>query len=162
MIMRELYDPMPGLVGDQYGNYVVQHVMQYGERHDRARVMEIVLPELEQFSMQKCASNVVEKCLTHGTNEWRRAVLESLMLGKRNGESMLSILIRDQYGNYVIRKSYSLDAVFLILTVGARKIVGGDQSIRVHVPGRLPRARDRQSQTTQLWQAISFDREEDE
>ena len=96
---------MPGLIGDAFGNYVVQHVVVHGEAHDKQKVFDLVIRGLEGYSKHKFASNVVEQCLTHASDAWRREVVNIIIQGnRREGEGMLIGCIRDNYGNYVIRK----------------------------------------------------------
>lgn len=61
------------LAQDQYGNYVIQHVLEHGGPEERLLVVQKIAPEIVQMSMHKFASNVVERCLTHCTTEERQA-----------------------------------------------------------------------------------------
>ncbi|GAM86073.1 hypothetical protein ANO11243_040830 [Dothideomycetidae sp. 11243] len=107
VIMAELHEHMTSLVTDQYGNYVVQHVVQHGKDRDRKIVLSIVSDGLDIFSKHKFASNVVETCLAYGGADFRRLVLDRFIAGnKRAHESLLLGLIKDNFGNYVIRKSF--------------------------------------------------------
>lgn len=107
-ILAELHDSMQkGMIGDSYGNYVVQHVVENGPEPDRQHVLTIVLSDLEGYSKHKFASNVVEKCIQHSTDTWRRRVVEILTTidpRRAEGEGVLIGLIKDSYGNYVIRE----------------------------------------------------------
>ncbi|KAH0144140.1 putative Pumilio like protein, partial [Aureobasidium melanogenum] len=108
-ILAELHDCMSTLIGDSFGNYVAQHVVEYGFPPDRQRVLELVLKGLEGYSKHKFASNVVEKCLTHSEETWKHDVIGVIVRNNnREGESMLLGLIRDNYGNYVIQKLLDL------------------------------------------------------
>ena len=109
-IMAELMDGMQSMISDQYGNYVVQHVVEHDEHEGRRRVLNIVGKTLEAYSKHKFASNVVEKCLEKADDGWRRDVVFSLANGnprRGEGEGVLVGLIKDNFGNYVIRKSLS-------------------------------------------------------
>lgn len=122
-IMEELHTGMSNLIIDQFGNYVVQHVVQHGKDEDRQVVLDIVSANLEQFSKHKFASNVVEKCLSHGGVDFQKVVLERLLSGnKRHPESTVLAMIKDSYGNYVIRE-YSTDPYkWPTLTISCREI----------------------------------------
>jgi len=105
IIMNELQEGIAGLIGDQYGNYVVQHVVQHGSREEKQKVIDIVSNSFETFSKHKFASNVVEKCLLFGGDDFKKTVLgKMLTASNRQPESMTLTMVRDQYGNYVIRK----------------------------------------------------------
>lgn len=106
-IMAELHHSFSLLITDQFGNYVAQHVIQNGNRKDQARVIQLVISQLLTLSKHKFASNVVEKCIEFGTDEQRSAIREQLMGIGSDGTSALQQMIRDQYGNYVIRECTS-------------------------------------------------------
>lgn len=68
------------LLDDQYGNYVIQHVLQYGRHADREQILHFVLENgLLSLSRQKFASNVVEKLLKYGTDSQRKAVVREML-----------------------------------------------------------------------------------
>lgn len=107
MIMEELMDCIDSLISDQYGNYVVQHVVQHDEGRGKNLVLDIVGRGLEAYSKHKFASNVVEKCLEKSNDDWRRQVVYALASGhpqRAEGEGVFVSMIKDSYGNYVIRK----------------------------------------------------------
>jgi len=68
------------LLGDQYGNYVIQHVLQFGRTSDRDSILHIIVDTgLLGLARQKFASNVVEKLLKHGNGSHRRAVAREML-----------------------------------------------------------------------------------
>jgi hypothetical protein len=103
------------LLDDQYGNYVIQHVLQFGRVQDRDIILDMVAENgLLKLSRQKFASNVVEKLLKYGNGEQRRAVVrEMLRLVDENtsefvndgcpGTSVVLLMVRDAYANYVVQ-----------------------------------------------------------
>lgn len=108
-IMNELHSSSQILITDQYGNYVAQHVIQNGKTEDRDKIIQLVMAQLLTLSKHKFASNVVEKCIEHGTPEQRTAIRVQLTTVGNDGTSPLQLMMRDQYGNYVIRKSRSFN-----------------------------------------------------
>ena len=92
------------LITDQYGNYVTQHVIQHGKPEDRAKIIKIITAQLLTLSKHKFASNVVEKSIQFGTDEQRGAIVAQLTAIHSDGTSPLQLMMKDQYGNYVIRK----------------------------------------------------------
>lgn len=104
-IMKELDTCTHILITDQYGNYVAQHVIERGTPHDSSRFIDLVLKQVLTYSKHKFASNVVEKCFVKGTPAQRTDVRQQLTAPGSDGTSPLLQLARDQYGNYVIRKS---------------------------------------------------------
>lgn len=68
------------LLDDQYGNYVIQHVLQYGRNSDRESILNIVVEGgLLSLSKQKFASNVVEKLLKYGSPGQRNAIVREML-----------------------------------------------------------------------------------
>jgi mRNA-binding protein PUF3 len=116
-VFAELHVEGAKLVADQYGNYVTQHMLEYGNAEDRAKVIASVKGQLLTFSKHKFASNVVEKCMQYGTDDQARDImLTTLEKINAQGENMIPTLIRDQFGNYVIRKSFRFTLFGLLLT----------------------------------------------
>jgi hypothetical protein len=130
--LAELTRDVHRLVQDQYGNYVVQHVIQHGRRayaEQRAVFLQAVRGQLLAYSTHKFASNVVEKCLQFGTAQERRAIIAQ-MLGHVDANDVpivdspavatppesdagvppgsatapLHIMMKDPYANYVVQK----------------------------------------------------------
>jgi pumilio RNA-binding family len=68
-VLNEIRKCHRKLLDDQYGNYVIQHVLQYGRVVDRDAILSIVVDSgLLGLSRQKFASNVVEKLLKYGND----------------------------------------------------------------------------------------------
>lgn len=111
IITRELLQGINNMIGDQYGNYVVQHVVRYCTGEGKRNVMDIVGANLEMYSKHKFASNVVEKCLQFSDDEWRRKVVNTIAHAnprRGEGDGVFVGMIKDLYGNYVIRTSSAL------------------------------------------------------
>jgi mRNA-binding protein PUF3 len=104
-ILGELHACTSNLIPDQFGNYVIQHVIENGDEKDRTRMIDIVMGQLLAYSKHKFASNVVEKSIEFGAEHERVHIITTLTSANDRGESPLLGLMRDQYGNYVIRKS---------------------------------------------------------
>ncbi|KAF8245074.1 ARM repeat-containing protein [Wilcoxina mikolae CBS 423.85] len=107
-ILKELHACTFALVQDQYGNYVTQHVIEHGKPEDRAKIINLVTNQLLQFSKHKFASNVVEKSIAFGNPEQKREIVRVVTAPRPDGTSPLHLLMRDQYGNYVIQKLLTL------------------------------------------------------
>lgn len=93
------------LLQDAYGNYVVQHLLSSSKhpdsiKHEFLRLIGLEIQgHLKNLSVQKYASNVVEKCIKSLDDEklQEELILEVLRL------DTLKLLIRDPYGNYVVQ-----------------------------------------------------------
>ncbi len=106
------------LLDDQYGNYVIQHVLRYGQTVDQDSVLDIVVNNsLLQLSRQKFASNVVEKLLKYGNDGHRRVIVREMLKvaqingidGSKEESSVVLMMVRDAYANYVVQTT--LDVV---------------------------------------------------
>ena len=103
------------LLDDQYGNYVIQHVLQFGRQSDRESILHIVVENgLLSLSKQKFASNVVEKLLKYGTAQQRKAVVREMLKvvddqtrvikpAGSTDSSVVLLMVRDAYANYVVQ-----------------------------------------------------------
>jgi hypothetical protein len=105
-ILDELLEHIHPLISDSYGNYVVQHIIQNGEPHDRRQVVDIILSQLLGFSKHKFASNIVEKSIDCADDDQREQILHGLTAPNEQGVTPVLGLMRDQYGNYVLRESH--------------------------------------------------------
>lgn len=93
---------------DEFGNYVVQHVLQNGRQVDKTMITRKIIPQAVILSCQKVASNVIEKCLEYcGEEKEKGELLDQLMGHKKDDQkenSTLEMLIKNQFGNFVILK----------------------------------------------------------
>ncbi|KAA6377852.1 MAG: hypothetical protein EZS28_026621 [Streblomastix strix] len=94
---------------NQYGNYVIQHIMERGTQEMRSK---LVLQQLKgrffYMATHKFASNVVERCIHYGSAEERASITQEIINGRSstisnvaNTPFSLAALIVDQFGNYV-------------------------------------------------------------
>jgi hypothetical protein len=103
-ILDEILDNVQVLARDQYGNYVVQHVLINGKPIYQAAIIERLRPDCMELAQHKFASNVVEKMFQYGTRDDRTAILADLLRPNADGTSALHVMMRDQYANYVVQK----------------------------------------------------------
>ncbi|KAL0918068.1 hypothetical protein M5K25_010056 [Dendrobium thyrsiflorum] len=103
IMMDEILQCVCLLAQDQYGNYVVQHVLEHGKPHERSAIIEKLTGQIVHMSQQKFASNVVEKCLTFAGPE-ERQLLVNEMLGTTEDNEPLQAMMKDQFANYVVQK----------------------------------------------------------
>jgi precorrin-6B methylase 1 len=106
-VLDELLSETPSLVQDQYGNYVVQHVLEHGRSEDKAEIIRHLRGRIVVLSQHKFASNVVEKCVQHGGHDDRQMILEEIVADRPpQGTRLmpLEIMMKDPYANYVVQK----------------------------------------------------------
>ena len=158
-ILGELHACTSNLIPDQFGNYVIQHVIENGDEKDRNRMIIIVMSQLLAYSKHKFASNVVEKSIEFGEESQRHHIISTLTSPNERGESPLLGLMRDQYGNYVIRK-LSPTLPFLLLWTTLTPHREGSWSIegrRTRSPDWPNQASSEPTEEIQLWQTDSRD-----
>lgn len=124
-LMNELHATAQILTADQFGNYVAQHVLQHGKPDDRDKMIRVVMGQLLTLSKHKFASNVVEHCIEYGTDEHRTSIKDMISAFGSDGISPSQQMMRDQYGNYVIRKlaSFHVRKMLRRLTMRAEKLI---------------------------------------
>ncbi|KAL6497703.1 hypothetical protein OROHE_027028 [Orobanche hederae] len=103
IIMCEIMSSVCKLAQDQYGNYVIQHVVQHGKQHERSAIISKLAGQIVKMSQQKFASNVIEKCLTFSGPEERQHLVNE-MLGSTDENEPLQAMMKDPFGNYVVQK----------------------------------------------------------
>ncbi|KAL4611840.1 hypothetical protein ACB092_08G154800 [Castanea dentata] len=109
------------LCQDQFGNYVVQFVLELQLPWATEDILDQLEGHFGDLSMQKCSSNVVEKCLKHAGEEHRTRVIQELIDNPR-----LDQIMQDPYGNYVIQAALNQSKGALHIALVA--------AIRPHVP----------------------------
>ncbi|KAI7838204.1 hypothetical protein COHA_007998 [Chlorella ohadii] len=90
---------------DQYGNYVVQHLVAKGPEPARDAIVAKVAPQVMTLAQHKYASNVVEACLKHGRPAHRDAIVDNMVREAGMRPASLVTLMRDQFGNYVVQRA---------------------------------------------------------
>jgi len=103
-LLEELHHYTFNLIQDQYGNYVIQHVLEHGKPEDKSLVISKVMGQILVLSKHKFASNVIEKCVTNGTKAERQQMIDEVIQVKPDGTSDLISMMKDQFANYVVQK----------------------------------------------------------
>jgi len=123
-ILEEVVANVDALSIDQFGNYVIQHVLQTSQNKAAvASMLSVLRPKFFPYCTHKFASNVMEKVFIRSDEANRTALLKQLMepaaaseamprvpempgVDGRPGQPMsyLLMLMRDQYGNYVVQQ----------------------------------------------------------
>jgi len=84
------------LVQDQFGNYVVQHLLST-KVHFAPKIIQGLLGHIPELSVQKFSSNVIEKCLQVASPDQYAAVIQEIT------DANLLELLQDRYANFVIQ-----------------------------------------------------------
>ncbi|KAF8077239.1 hypothetical protein N665_1054s0016 [Sinapis alba] len=109
-ITEEILESARVLSKDQYGNYVIQHVLEKGTSEQRERIVRKLSGYIVQLSLHKFASNVIEKCLEYGGRIERDLIIKEIAGPDESYDSLL-MMMKDQYGNYVVQKIFETCSV---------------------------------------------------
>ncbi|KAI8387993.1 armadillo-type protein [Radiomyces spectabilis] len=105
-VLEEVLNDIPMIAKGQWGNWVIQHVLEQAEKQsDRDRVFDKVLEEGIQFSMDQFASKVVEKALRIGGLSFLARFIEHISKSHSYHRPRIALIdiASDQYGNYVVQ-----------------------------------------------------------
>jgi hypothetical protein len=107
--LRPLVDQVMRCAGDlaanQYGNYVVQNILEAGPDDDITRLIAAFTGRFYQLSMHKFASNVIEKCIRRASAAQRQGIFGEIIGAQGRWETARILrMAGDQFGNYVIQR----------------------------------------------------------
>lgn len=106
-ILDEIFINMKELRTHLYGNYVVSHVLEFGDLQDRSKIIDEILDDLVELSLHKFGSNVVEKCLLHSPTDRLPQIVDGLVSVPVNGgQFTISDMMNSKYGNFVVQKVF--------------------------------------------------------
>lgn len=116
-ILNDLDEFIPFLIQDQYGNYVIQHILQHGSEdltkhisNSKQEIVNTICGNVVEYSKHKFASNVVEKSVLYGSKNQIRQILNEILpkdeedAANLDENAPLILMMRDQYANYVVQK----------------------------------------------------------
>ncbi|KAJ7452368.1 armadillo-type protein [Mycena galericulata] len=95
------------LMQDQFGNYVIQNILENGRPEDKALIVAQLRGRILYMARHKFASNVCEKALAFADSDSRRLLIEEIMApaSKPDGMTPIVAMMKDQYGNYVLQRA---------------------------------------------------------
>lgn len=104
-IATEILQYAKDLAKNQYGNYVVQNILEAKQPEYIAYLIKSFTGHFYEFSTHKFASNVIEKCIRGSTSQQRQIIFADI-IGPDDNYSIERIknLVCDQFGNYVIQR----------------------------------------------------------
>ncbi|RDX56662.1 ARM repeat-containing protein [Lentinus brumalis] len=107
-LLDELHKYVSNLMIDQFGNYVVQFVLENGKPQDRAMIIAKLTGQMNNMAKHKFASNVCEKALLTADADSRRMLIDEIMTPKQDGLSPIMGLMKDSFGNYVLQRALTI------------------------------------------------------
>ena len=102
MLVNNLINNCLVLIIDQYGNYVIQSILLLNESKFSSAIAMKIYDNVAYYSKHRYSSNVVEKCFDFCGKNDKKKLIEKL-----RPPEVLSDLIMDEHGNYVIQKALS-------------------------------------------------------
>ncbi|KAI8378517.1 armadillo-type protein [Blakeslea trispora] len=105
-VLNEVLDNLLVIAKGQWGNWVVQHILEQAEKKsDRERAFAVVIEEATQLSMDQFASKVVEKTLRIGGQQFITQFIKRISETSYANRPRMALvdIASDQYGNYVIQ-----------------------------------------------------------
>ncbi|KAJ3845621.1 armadillo-type protein, partial [Lentinula lateritia] len=103
-LIEELQASALLLMQNQFGNYIIQFVIEHAKTQDSATFVNKLHGQLLIMAQHKFASNVCEKALTFAYPETCRQLIDEILSPKSEGVVILSMM-KDQYANYVLQKA---------------------------------------------------------
>ena len=100
-IIKSIEMNLTSIITNQYGNYVIQSVLEMKDVSIKQGVFELVKQNLAFLANQKYSSNVIEKCLDN--NEY---IANAFMKQILQGDTFERMLLGN-FGNYVAQKVLS-------------------------------------------------------
>ena len=101
-IKKIIYDNAMNLIVHQYGNYVIQTIVENWDDNELEDILNLYKNKYIYLSKQKFSSNAVERIL-----EKNKKNLENYINEICNENNIIEI-IKNKYGNYVIQKAVKL------------------------------------------------------
>lgn len=90
----------------QYGNYIMQHILEKGPHSEKDTLLDVLKNNFVRLSLNKFASNVVEKSAIHANGEFRQHVIEVLITSHHESKLSLIVLMNHPFGNYVVQRLF--------------------------------------------------------
>ena len=98
-LIKNLLDICHGLIIDQFGNYVVQSILQLNISKYSSAIALLISESAPSYSKHRYSCNVVEKCFDFCGKKER-----NILIKKLSTPESITDLILDEHGNYVIQK----------------------------------------------------------
>ncbi|CAD8090030.1 unnamed protein product [Paramecium sonneborni] len=101
-ILIEIMNLVYELCISQYGNYIIQQLLKDGPIHIQNQIQQVIMEKLEEYSLNKFGSNVVDCAIQYSNNQFKLKIME-LLLSQKNQQVLFVRLSTNAYGNYVVQ-----------------------------------------------------------
>ncbi len=78
-ILEMIKERVLDIVSDQYGNYVIQHILEYQDDKHKLDILQKLSGRVFELSIHKYSSNVIEKLLNYGSQPIRQIIIDELI-----------------------------------------------------------------------------------
>ena len=110
-VLEEVINNIDKLIEDQYGNYVVQHVLEHGQYPHKKIIAESVRDNLLHLCRHKFGSNIVELVMKNMKQDFVEGLID-IMLVPESGDNHgmkgkgvpLEKMMTDSFANYVVQR----------------------------------------------------------
>mmetsp|Transcript_1714 Transcript_1714/g.4028 ORF Transcript_1714/g.4028 Transcript_1714/m.4028 type:complete len:1058 (+) Transcript_1714:562-3735(+) len=90
---------------DQHGNFILQHILQFGQQDQANRIQEFVSSRCVDLAQHKFGSHLVEQCLVTGTLDQANFIVDQILDAPA---WLLLNLMKDPYANFVLQRAYEI------------------------------------------------------
>jgi len=101
-LFDEVLREAPALCRHRFGNFVLQHLLEFGTPHQQRCVVDTLEPEVEELSKHPLASHVVQNALVYCLPEEQKRLVHAISTCKAGGKA----LAHSQYGSFVVREMH--------------------------------------------------------
>lgn len=103
VIINQILENSEEMVFDQYGNYVIQHILEFGRKDFKDVIFRLVIKDVYNISVHKFASNVMEKCVLVADNAQKKDLISEFLATKGQKPLLLSMCLNN-FANYVVQR----------------------------------------------------------
>lgn len=151
-VLEEVMESIEILIEDQYGNYVVQHILEHGSYENKIVVTDHVRVNIVRLCRHKFGSNVVELIMKHMPKEVVKSLIDLMLTPEdkkdgfgenknKDGTSTkketvpLDHMTTDSYANYVVQRVIRM-ATPMQLSIIAKRIELQQDTLRHYSYGK--------------------------
>ncbi|KAI8618561.1 armadillo-type protein [Chytriomyces sp. MP71] len=109
-IIQEVLSHAADIAKGQWGNWVIQHLLDRGYQPDKAHILHVVSHHIHSLSVDQFASKVVEKALKTCPKKDLYSIVDRVVNGSlgETGNPAILDMMNNQYANYVVQHILTL------------------------------------------------------
>ncbi|KAG8730851.1 mRNA binding protein puf3 [Ceratobasidium sp. 414] len=114
-LIDELHKYTTQLMQDQFGNYLIQFVLEHGAPADRDWILHKLRGQMVQMAKHKFTLNVCEKALVTADPESRWLLIEEIMTPGLDAVNPIVLVMKDSFANYVLQLSLQVEQSLVLV-----------------------------------------------